>query len=250
VVREATLLILSANLVLGPPTRATGQVTSGEWLVHWSPAGAFAIHETEPRCVPIFTNSHETRPTGNADQLPEGGYFRSTHRILSTVGNVVSFTEIYDGSGGAHPIAGERYATLDLATREPADIAQLFDEAKVVTALARHPVIVKHLRGAKPKGLDEMVAALGSPCEMYFHPLRSAFRVKKVRGARAVIEFGLGHGCEVMRGNFTAIEIELPIPPDRGDSFLEAMRSLPRFPEEEPDVEPEVVEEDGLGISP
>jgi hypothetical protein len=233
----SALLILSGSVILGPPNRATGQVTSGEWLVHWSPAGAFAIHETEPRCVPIYSNSYETCETWTDDSpCPEGWFYRRTHRVLSALGNFVSFTDGYEGSGGMHPISGRRYAAIDLNTREPADITQLFDESDVVAALAGHPLIRKHLRGAAPEDLDGMVTALGRPCEIAFYDLPSAFRVKSVGGTTAVVEFGLAHGCEVLRGTFTAIEIELPIPHDLSDLFLEARRTLPRFPEEDPVV--------------
>lgn len=246
----SALLILSGSVLFGPPTKATGQVTSGEWLVHWSPAGTFAIHESEPRCVPIFSNSYESCRTWDDGQpCPEGWFYRSTHRVLSTLGNVVSFTDGYEGSGGMHPILGQRYATIDLNTREPADITQLFDEGDVVTALRRDPIIVKHLRGAAPRDLEELVPALGMPCEINFYYLPSAFRVKSIGGTTAVVEFGLGHGCEVLRGTFTTIEIEVPIPPDLSELFLEARRTLPRFPEEDPMVEAKAIDGDRSNTS-
>ena len=241
------LLILSGTATASSQTHATGQVKSGEWVVHWSPSGAFAIHESSPRCVPIFRNSFENKRTGTGFQLgpAEGWFYRSTHHLLSAVGNIVSFTDRYEGSGGMHPISGQRYNAIDLETGETADVTQLFEEADVLKALGSDALILEHLQlehiqGVEPKDLDELVGALGAPCEVDFSNLPSAFRVKAIHGERAVVEFGLGHGCETMRGTFTTLEIEVPIPADLRELFLEAHRNLPEFPAEDPILEEEM----------
>jgi hypothetical protein len=124
-----------------------------------------------------------------------------------------------------HPIYGQRYNAIDLETGETADVTQLFEEADVVKALGTDPLIV---------------GALGTPCEIDFSDLPSAFRVKAIHGERAVVEFGLGHGCETMRGTFTTLEIEVSIPADLRELFLEARQNLPQFPAEDPILEEEM----------
>jgi hypothetical protein len=236
------ILALSGSITSHPQTRTSGHIKSGEWVVHWSSNGAFATHETTPRCVPIFRNSYETGRKEAGFQLgppPEAWFYRSSHHLLSAAANAISFTEGYEGSGGMHPIYGLRYSTIDLETGDSADITQLFDEDDVVRALRRDPLIMKYLGGAEPTGLEELVTALEVPCEIDFSDLRSAFRIAAIGRDTAVVQFGLGHGCETMRGNFTTLDIELPIPGDLREVFLEAQRNLPKLPEEDPILEAE-----------
>jgi hypothetical protein len=190
----------------------------------------------------IFRNSYEKGRKDAGFQLgppPEAWYYRSSHHLLSAVANVISFTEGYEGSGGMHPIYGLRYSTIDLETGEPADITQLFDEHDVVKALRHDPLIIKYLAGAKPTSLEELMLELPFPCEIDFSDLRSAFRIVAVGRETAQVQLGLGHGCETMRGTFTTVDIELPIPNDLREAFLEAQRNLPKLPEEDPILEAE-----------
>lgn len=56
--------------------------------------------------------------------------------------------------------------------------------------------------------------------------LRSASRLPGVQRDNILIEFGLGHGCEVVRGTFTAITIEVPRPRSLRAQVRLAGRSL------------------------
>lgn len=135
-----------------------------------------------------------------------------------------------------HPIYGQRYTSIDLDRGEEADITQLFDEGDIFEALRRELVITKYLRG-EPGNLEELFDLLDHPCEISFSNLGAAFRLKAIRDETTVVEFGLGHGCEVLRGNFTTLEVELPIPDDLRELFQEAQRNLPQFPHEDPVLE-------------
>jgi hypothetical protein len=228
---------LLAAVLLGPATGAVPQaVQSGDWVIRWSNAGATGENRTTVRKVNIYKNWHENCCTwkGSAAECRPGWYYEETHRILSTIGALVSFEVWFSGSGGAHPIGGKRYATINLDSGKAGDITQLAKEEVVLKALLAQRVIQENLSHRTPRSLGELVHALGMPCPVDFQTLRSSFRLKAVRGHRIVIEFGLGHFCEAARGNFTAFSIEVPAREEAIPLLAEAARNLTSFPTEDP----------------
>jgi hypothetical protein len=131
--------------------------------------------------------------------------------MLSVVGSIVSFKVAYEGSGGAHPTSGASIRAVDLDNKgQDADILQLFDEPSFVRALRAVPQIAERLGAEQPTTLDDLLNLLGSPCEIDFQSLRHSFAVVAVKGRTATVKIGLGHGCEVMRGQFTEFDVSAP----------------------------------------
>jgi len=231
-----TLMPLTCVGEDGP--RESGRVHSGRYELRWSRWAASAYDYESGKRTSIYLNSYETCGTWyECRECPDGWYARSTHHILSAVGSIVSYQIAYDGSGGMHNTAGRSYKTLDLDDGEVADIAQLFQERDVLEALLSDEDIKKGLGDSRPTTLEELVDALGEPCEVDYRSLRSSFRVKAVGVHTAEVEFGLGHGCEVDRGAFTSIDVEVAIPNELQGLFQEAARNLPLFPSKDPDLD-------------
>jgi tetratricopeptide (TPR) repeat protein len=188
-----------------------------------------------------------------------GWYYNTDYQMLSIVGPYVSFLSTYDGSGGAHPIYGnvlcvselgrveasepqdtstapydttEKFEKMIRATKNlretdksHAKITDIFQEKDVFNALMKDSIILAHLPKFKPKNLKELSDSLDGECEMDFSYLLESFAIRSIRHDTAVILFGLTHGCEVEKGNFTIIEIELPIPNISKKMFEEAAKN-------------------------
>lgn len=218
-------------------------VQSGPWTIEWSDAHATATKGDGGEAVRVFQSVHENCCSWSDERspCPSGWFERSTHRLLSIVGPIVSFTDGYEGSGGMHPIYGLRYRAVDLDTNAPADVTQIAAERSILKALIAAPAIKAHLGdGERPSSLDELVALLGVPCETDWSALRNAFRVGAIGRKAMTIEFGLGHGCEAMRGTFTTIEIRVPIPGDLRSQVRAAARISASLPARDPYIpEPE-----------
>jgi tetratricopeptide (TPR) repeat protein len=186
-------------------------------------------------------------------------YSNNDYQMLAIVGPYVSFLSTYDGSGGAHPIYGnvlcvselgrveapepqdtstapydttERFEKMIRATKNlretdksHAKITDIFPETDVFNALMQDSIILAHLPKFTPKNLRELSDSLDGECEMDFSYLLESFAIKSIHHDKAVILFGLTHGCEVEKGNFTTIEIELPIPDMSKKMFEEAVKN-------------------------
>ena len=75
-----------------------------------------------------------------------------------------------------------------------------------------------------PKNLQQLCDSLDDECEIDFTFLLESFAIKSIHGDKATILFGLTHGCEVEKGNFTMIEIALPIQNSFNKMFEDAAR--------------------------
>ena len=71
--------------------------------------------------------------------------------------------------------------------------------------------ITSHLSSRKPINLNELSKFLDGGCEISFFEFLKSFAITSIDLKSAEIEFGLTHGCEVMRGHFTSFIIKLPI---------------------------------------
>jgi hypothetical protein len=161
----------------------------------------------------IFVNQHESGvdSTYDKDELSYENYFNSTYEVISLVGHYLSYEYSYEGSGGAHPIYGAYYRTIDIPTKEEVCLDSLFDSDVIYHALLQDSLIVRSMTNRNSKNLQELVSSLEGGCEISFYDLLKSFAIKSINSRKVEIEFGLTHGCEVMRGNFTTMTINLPV---------------------------------------
>ncbi len=68
------------------------------------------------------------------------------------------------------------------------------------------------LDGRDPEDLGSLIDQADGGCAVSFWSLETSFAFYELRGDKVAVRFGLGHGCEVMRGALNEIEIELPFP--------------------------------------
>ena len=203
-------------------------IRSGEWIIQWSAKAAIAWQHGRKYEFPIYTDARDSCATwSDRRPCPRGWFLNTEHHLLSAMANLVSYSTSWEGSGGAHPVYGSMFQTVDLDTGQPGDITQIADEADVVAALLAEPLIQKYYKGNTPSDLDDLIGGLERPCEISFADLPSHFRLKAIRGDRMTLEFGLQHGCETMRRNFTRFAITVPIPTDVDSVVREAAANLP-----------------------
>jgi hypothetical protein len=161
----------------------------------------------------MFVNENESGidSTQEEGSLSSEYFFNSTHDVISLVGPYLSYEYSYDGSGGAHPIYGSYYRTVYIPTKKEVSLDSLFAPDVVFQALLNDSLIVHSLTNKNPKDLYELTSSLEGECEISFSDLLISFAIKSIDPKKVEVEFGLTHGCEVMRGNFTTITIILPI---------------------------------------
>ena len=185
-------------------------------------------------------------------------YSYTDYQMLSIVGPYVSFFSTYEGSGGVHPLYGHVLNLCELGRRdEPetpdtssapydteksfekmirtaknlreigktqAKITDIFNAKDVFRELMKDSIIHAHLHQFTPKNLQQLCDSLDDECEIDFTFLLESFAIKSIHGDKATILFGLTHGCEVEKGNFTMIEIALPIQNSFNKMFEDAAR--------------------------
>jgi hypothetical protein len=143
-------------------------------------------------------------------------------RPLSAVGSIVSWSVASDWSCSfaAHPGAARHFVARDLdkiargARSDTASLFQLFDRSEVERALALDPYLRK-FKDAGDFGPCEFTL-LGYETEWALYDL--------LPKGEAAVRLGLGHGCEVMRGNLTVIGLILHPKPEVAPSIERAAR--------------------------
>jgi len=158
-------------------------------------------------------------------------YYEESNQILSIVGPYLSYEYSYNGSGGAHPIYGSCYATYNIETKDEVSLDNIFNPNDIYTALLADSTIIKYLKKKEPNNLQDLLQNLDGDCEVNFYSILNNFAFVNVDEDKVLIEFGLTHGCEVLRGNFTVIQIILPIPVEKSSIFYKALkdRTLERY---------------------
>ncbi|MBI5726461.1 MAG: hypothetical protein HY965_01305 [Ignavibacteriales bacterium] len=225
-------------------------IKTGLWTVKWNSTRAIAYNSFMFDTVGIYMSTYSDIEDEDRDYYPgdsseeyfrDWSYYSDENEMLSVVGPYVSSLNTYDGSGGAHPIYGIRMNVFELggmgekseASEDTSElpfqilssikngkgfdvklpkITDIFPEKDIFEALMKDSIITASLHGVKPANLKMLVDSLDGDCAIDFSYLLESFSFKSVRNKKAVVVFGLTHGCEVEKGTFTFIEIELPIP--------------------------------------
>jgi hypothetical protein len=178
-----------------------------------------AINDTTQTVDTLFVN--ESVPETDTSIY----FFDENYKLLSIVGPYVSLSYSYNGSGGVHPICGTCYETYVPGSSDRVSLADLFDEDDIQHALLADTLIQSHLTKKAPKDLNDLVNNLDGGCEMDLGDILTSFAVGAIDSDSVTINFGITHGCELMRGNFTELTIRLPIPDDNRQMFVEARKN-------------------------
>ncbi|MCL4538480.1 MAG: hypothetical protein M1378_02590 [Bacteroidetes bacterium] len=194
-------------------------VSSGGWKFEWSSKFMLAINDTTQSVDTLFVN--QTVPESDTTDY----FYYEDYRVLSIVGPYVSWSCSYNGSGGAHPIAGTYYETHAPGSSRQISLTELFPEGVIERALLADTLIQAHLTKKDPKDLADLVDNLHGGCAMELQTLLTSFAVNSIDRDSVTIDFGITHGCELMRGNFTEFTIRLPIPKDDRQMFIDARRN-------------------------
>jgi len=186
--------------------RAAGFVESGGWRISWDDSRGTAQRAADPSANVILYEQ--------PNQSEDCDYNELRGRVLSVVGSLVSFetTSGWYCQGNAHDGAVARFATVDLNTGAEVDIRQFVSDTTVLAALKQDSLVNNALIGRDPDDLRSLIDQADGGCAVSFLLLATSFAFYELRGDRIAVRFGLGHGCEVMRGALNEIEIELPFP--------------------------------------
>ncbi len=194
-------------------------VSSGGWEFKWSGEIMLAINDTTGTLDTLFVN-HSIPQTDTSDY-----YYEDEYRVMSIVGPYVSWSYSYDGSGGPHPIAGIRYETHVPGNFGRISLPEIFPEIEIQRALLADTLILSHLRKQSPANLTDLVGSLDGGCEMDLDDILTSFAIGAIESDSVTVNFGITHGCEVMRGNFTEMTIKLPLPGNQRQMFIEARKN-------------------------
>lgn len=198
--------IVSLLLVSFPASAQSGFVESDGWQISWDDSRGTAQRSTPPSANVVLYQ--QPVPSEDCD------YNELTGRVLSVVGSLVSF-ETSSGwycQGTAHGGAVARFSTVDLETGAAVNIRSLVPETAIVAALKQDGLVNEALDGRDPEDLRSLIGQADGGCAVSFLLLATSFAFYELRGDKVAVRFGLGHGCEVMRGALNEIEIELPFP--------------------------------------
>lgn len=198
--------VVSLLLVAFPAPARAGFIESGSWQISWDDSRGAAQRTADPSAEVVLYEQPE--PSGECD------YNELRGRVLSIVGSLVSFetNSAWYCHGTAHDGAFARFGTVDLDTGAAVDIRSLVPETAIVAALKQDGLVNRALDGRDPEDLRSLIDQADGGCAVSFLSLETSFAFYEIRGGKAVVRFGLGHGCEVMRGLLNEIEIEVPFP--------------------------------------
>lgn len=240
-----SLAMLSPAVIAGSSKSATaapaaeaGTTVNYGWDIVWNANSARMVHVETGREVQIYRDEKGA--------TEEDGY--TNYEMLSVVGPVISYAVDWYSEGGAHPSYGKAITTLDISKLDSAgdkggnirestaNLAELFGEEAVFRQLAANPSVRAAIRGQfsdiggavhdDPRSLDELLKAADGGCrasmgESLLTDFHFLYRLDK---RIAVVEIGLTHGCEAMRGEFTFLPpIYLEIPDNLAEDFERAV---------------------------
>ena len=185
------------------------------WEVLWNDSVAVRKDLNTIQIDTIYFNISEYDASDTTSSLPY--FYEESNQMLSIVGPYLSYAVGYNGSGGAHPIYGSYYATYNIETKNEISLDEIFNSKDIYEALLKDSIIIKYLIKYNPSNLGDLIQSLDGECEVRFTDILYDFSFVNIIQDKVLVEFGLTHGCEVLRGNFTVIQILLPMPPK---SFL------------------------------
>ena len=197
---------VSLLLIAIPALTRGGFVESDGWQIGWDDTMGVARRAGHPSAEVILYEQPEQSDGCDYNEL--------SGRVLSVVGSLVSFetTRGWYCQGNAHPGKSARFHAVDLDTGAEVDIRSLVEDASIVAALKQDGLVSKALNGCDPEDLESLVEQADGGCAVSFPRLATSFAFYEPRDDKVAVRFGLGHGCEVMRGALSEIEVELPFP--------------------------------------
>lgn len=152
-------------------------------------------------------------------EAEEGWESSTSYTPRSLVGPYLTlevFTSAY--LGGAHPMAGRTFTTIDLRSPEkPVTLLAWYDDKTVAGELAKDKVLKKYLTLKKGTAITmaNLEKNFTEPEDCKFALTASSvdsFAFFSVEKDKVAVRVGLSHACEVARGSLTQFGILLPIP--------------------------------------
>ncbi len=191
------------------------------WEIFWNDSLAVRKDISTSHIDTIYCNISEYDDS-DTNSFPY--YYKKWNQMLSIVGPYLSYAVGYNGSGGVHPIYGSYYVTYNIETKKEISLDEIFNSKDIYEALLKDSTINKYLTNKNPSSLEDLVNNLDGKCEVNFSNILNCFSFIDINDEKVLVEFGLTHGCEVLRGNFTVIQILLPIPLEKSFMFHKALK--------------------------
>lgn len=197
------------------------KIDAGEWIIYWDNIHCISYEKANLKLDTLFVNLYLKAKSN------DGCLVNNRYKLLSVVGPFVSFLSLkfQDCEGGNHPTDYVYYSTFDLRTKKTISLTNIFDSGILFRSLNKTSWVNNYLHNNKPKDLKELVEKLDGDCDVSFLYLLEEFAFKSITDSTVIVQFGLEHGCEANKGDFTNFEVKLPIPIDFLDYFNAANKS-------------------------
>ena len=221
---EAQTIVLDSTQTGLRPGAHLGTVRCPPWIVSWYQGMATATNESSKFVDTLFVSSVDcgievdTIAGGNVDT--SFYYCSESYRTLSIVGPYISYEYGYEGSGGAHPVYGGYYRTIELGSKRTVSLDRIFPEMDILHALVRDQFIRAHLVNKRPMHLSELEFRMDyQESRIDFDSLLVSYAFYDVVSDSVEVDFGLMEEIASSRGGATSIDINLRIPPKSRQMF-------------------------------
>lgn len=217
------------------PGNYLGTVRYPPWTVSWYEGMATATKGLPSILDTLYVSSDDeswqldTLADGTVDSLPY--HWSESFRTLSIVGPYVSYEYTYEGDGGAHPIYGGYYRTIELRNKGTVSLDRIFPETDILRALTRNQFIRAHLVNKRPRHLSELKFRTDFQGRIDFDSLLVSYAFYDVVGDSVEVDFGVMEEIASSRGGVSNFQIKLRIPPKLREMFALAKRNLTLVPD-------------------
>jgi hypothetical protein len=184
------------------------KIDAGEWLIYWDNTHCISLEKVNLKLDTLFANLYLKAKSN------DGCLVNNRYKLLSVVGPFVSFLSLkfQDCEGGNHPTDYVYYSTINLKSKKNISLNNIFDSKILFSSLIKTSWVNNYLHNNKPKNLTELINELDGGCEISFMYSLEQFAFKSISDSSVIVQFGLEHGCEADKGNFSNFEVKLPIP--------------------------------------
>lgn len=142
-------------------------------------------------------------------------------RLLSIVGPYISYTNEFYNEGGAHPSYGKYYYSYNLETKKTAHLTDFFSPEALFAAFIKNEFILKYVKVEEVSNLAQLLDSFSENAGCDYSLNLSSFSFGEIQNQQVNIYIGVAYNCEVARGNFELVSIQLDIP-DSLKVFLES----------------------------
>ena len=140
--------------------------------------------------------------------------------VLSIVGPYISYRYEFYFDGGAHPSYGVYYLTYNVETKNKISLTDFFSKEELYNALIQDDFILRYVDPKVATDFEQLKEMFIEKAKCDYRLDLSSFSFIDLKANQITIHIGVSYDCEVNRGNFELISIQLKTPTELKE-FLE-----------------------------